>query len=601
MPANSELSRCHGAVVVDSNCTRFSLWAPDAKTINVVTDGGRSMAMLPGNDGWFVLETQCSAGTLYKYKINNDYEVPDPASRAQAEDADGYSVVVDSESYRWQHLGWYGRPWHEAIIYELHVGLIGGYSAVESMLPHLADMGFTAIELMPLSQFSGSRNWGYDGVLPYAPQVSYGSPEQLKSLIDTAHGLGLAVILDVVYNHFGPDGNFLHTYAKHFFHSDKKTPWGDAIDYGRREVRDFFIDSAIMWLSEYRFDGLRLDAVHAIDDPTFLNEFAECIREEFREPRKVWLILENELNEAHRLKKGFDAQWNDDGHNTLHVLLTGETDSYYADFAEATTEKLARVLSEGFVYQGEPTRHGQPRGEPSGHLPTSAFVLFLQNHDQIGNRALGERLVHITPAPALRAATAFLLLSPMIPLIFMGDEWGADERFLFFTDFHDELAQKVCEGRRDEFSDFAAFAEESQRECIPDPNAASTFENSKPKFGAANFKYSQGQDHLAWLLFYRRLLSIRQSDIIPRLRNSHAIDSQVLGDKAVSGRWRMGDGSTLRIDLNLGEVAVRVDETFTGHLLFKTSDDNQEYFQNVLSPFSVVITLEGVASVIHKE
>jgi len=593
MLMHTNLSGRHGAIVLNSDRTRFALWAPDAETVRVVTHDGKSLEMLPDKNGWFVLEAQCPAGTVYKYKINNDLEIPDPASRAQAKDANGYSVVIDPDSFCWQHPAWRGRPWREAVIYELHVGLIGGYSAVESILPRMADIGFTAIELMPLAQFPGNRNWGYDGVLPYAPQSSYGSPEQLKSLIDAAHGLGLAVILDVVYNHFGPDGNYLNTYAKQFFHNDKKTPWGDAIDYSRREVRDFFIDSALMWLMEYRFDGLRLDAVHAIDDPTFLEEFSDRIREECREPRQVWLMLENELNEAHRLEKGFDAQWNDDGHNTLHVLLTGETDSYYADFAAATTQKLARVLSEGFVYQGEFTRHGKPRGEPSGHLPPSAFVLFLQNHDQIGNRAMGERLVHISALPALRAATALLILSPMVPLIFMGDEWGADEPFLFFTDFHDELAAKVCEGRRSEFEDFAAFADESQRERIPDPNAESTFESSKPAFEAVNRENDVYEGHRDWLVYYRELLLIRHREIIPRLHSSHAIDAQVIGDKAVSARWRMGDGSILRIDLNLGEEAVPVSEKTVGNILFKTPVQREEYFwQTVLDPFSVVISLD---------
>lgn len=591
MTLDNEMSGRHGALVIDQHLTRFALWAPDADAVNVVTNDGRSFAMLPENDGWFVLETSCPAGTLYKYKINHDVEVPDPAARAQKKDAHGYSVVVDSEARCWQHSEWCGRPWHEAVIYELHVGLIGGYSATERILPRLADLGFTAIELMPLAQFPGDRNWGYDGVQPYAPQSSYGTPEELKSLIDAAHGLGLAVILDVVYNHFGPDGNFLHVYAKQFFHTDEKTPWGDAIDYSRREVRDFFIDSALMWLFEYRFDGLRLDAVHAIGDPTFLTEFSARIRGECHQPRQVWLVLENELNEAHRLEQGFDAQWNDDGHNTLHVLLTGETDSYYANFAVATTEKLARMLSEGFVYQGELTPDGNSRGEPSGHLPSSAFVLFLQNHDQIGNRAMGERLAHITYEPALRAATALLLLSPMIPLVFMGDEWAADEPFLFFTDFHDELAEKVCEGRRKEFEGFTAFADQSQRDRIPDPNAESTFVRSRPAFDALSRANDLSQSHRNWLLFYRELLDIRHRELIPRLEGAHSIDAQVLGDKAVSARWRMGDGLTLRIDLNLGEESVSVNEIPTGHILYKTSVEEERFSANVLNPFSIVITI----------
>lgn len=593
MHLNTDLTGRHGAIVLGSNRTRFALWAPDAHTVSVITRDGLSMTMQPQIGGWFVLEAQCLAGTLYKYKIDNDVEVPDPASRAQAEDVYGYSVVVDPYAHNWQHQAWKGRPWHEAIIYELHVGLMGGYSAVREMLPRIADLGVTAIEVMPLAQFSGTRNWGYDGVLPYAPQASYGTPSELKSLIDAAHSLGLAVILDVVYNHFGPDGNYLNTFARDFFRSDKDTPWGDAIDYRRKEVRDFFIDSALMWLLEYRFDGLRLDAVHAIDDPTFLEEFSERIREQCTEPRHVWLILENELNEAHRLEQGFDAQWNDDGHNTLHVLLTGETDAYYADFADSTTHKLARMLGEGFVWQGELNLQGQSRGEPSAHLPPSAFVLFLQNHDQIGNRAFGERLVHICPKPGLRAATVLVLLSPMIPLIFMGDEWAANEPFLFFTDFHDELASNVYEGRQNEFEDFAAFADEQQREKIPDPNAMSTFELSVPRFEAACREDEKSLDHRNWLGFYRELMRIRRKEIIPRLLGAKAIDVIILGAKALSARWRLGDGSILRIDLNLSDVVASLADAPSGKTLYEIRFKNMEHSsRRSLDPYSVVVTLQ---------
>jgi maltooligosyltrehalose trehalohydrolase len=436
MPLRTDESWRHGAVLLDSGVTRFALWAPDAYYVSVEIEGGQSLAMLPQNEGWFVLEARCPAGTRYRYNIDGELEVPDPASRAQSSDVHSHSVVVDPLAYEWQNTAWQGRPWHEAIIYELHVGALGGYAGVENHLQRLAELGVTAIELMPIAQFPGERNWGYDGVLPYAPQSSYGTPEQLKHLIDVAHGYGLMVILDVVYNHFGPDGNYLGRYAKGFFRNDVKTPWGDSIDFRRREVRDYFIDNALMWLLEYRFDGLRMDAVHAIKDDTFLQEFAHKVREQIDAPRHVWLNLENEFNQASLLEQGFDAQWNDDGHNTLHVLLTGETDAYYSDFAHQATEKLARLLSQGFVYQGEATRHGHTRGESSGHLPPSAFVLFLQNHDQIGNRAFGERLPQISYGPALRSATALWLLSPMIPLMFMGDEWAASEPFLFFTDHH---------------------------------------------------------------------------------------------------------------------------------------------------------------------
>ena len=593
MPSRTDEKWRHGAVLLDSEHTRFALWAPDAYYVSVEIEGGPSLALLPQEDGWFVLEARCPAGTRYRYTIDENLQVPDPASRAQASEVHGHSLVVDHGAYQWQHQGWHGRPWVEAVIYELHVGALGGFAGVEQRLQHLVDIGVTAIELMPIAQFPGDRNWGYDGVLPYAPQSSYGTPEQLKHLIDTAHGLGLAVILDVVYNHFGPDGNYLGAYAKHFFRSDKKTPWGDAIDFRRREVRDFFIDNTLMWLQDYRFDGLRFDAVHAIEDPTFLKELAERVRREISpDDRHIWLMLENEFNEAHRMDQGFDAQWNDDGHNTLHVLLTGETDAYYTDFAEQPTHKLARLLGEGFVYQGEATRHGHKRGQPSAHLSPTSFVLFLQNHDQIGNRALGERLVQLCPPEALRAATALLLLSPMIPLLFMGDEWGASEPFLFFTDFHDELADAVREGRRGEFADFAAFADPAKRERIPDPNASQTFQASRPAFDALLLETDKGQDHRNWLALYRELLQIRREQIVPRLAGVKALGTQVLADKAVSASWRLGDGTILRIDLNLGAHAVEIDEHSVQQVLHESHPKSAELSQNGnLNPYTAIVSL----------
>lgn len=592
MPLRTDESWRHGAVLLDSGVTRFALWAPDAYYVSVEIEGGQSLAMLPQNEGWFVLEARCPAGTRYRYNIDGELEVPDPASRAQSSDVHSHSVVVDPLAYEWQNTAWQGRPWHEAIIYELHVGALGGYAGVENHLQRLAELGVTAIELMPIAQFPGERNWGYDGVLPYAPQSSYGTPEQLKHLIDVAHGYGLMVILDVVYNHFGPDGNYLGRYAKGFFRNDVKTPWGDSIDFRRREVRDYFIDNALMWLLEYRFDGLRMDAVHAIKDDTFLQEFAHKVREQIDAPRHVWLNLENEFNQASLLEQGFDAQWNDDGHNTLHVLLTGETDAYYSDFAHQATEKLARLLSQGFVYQGEATRHGHTRGESSGHLPPSAFVLFLQNHDQIGNRAFGERLPQISYGPALRSATVLWLLSPMIPLMFMGDEWAASEPFLFFTDHHGELADAVREGRRGEFADFAAFADEEKREHIPDPNDPATFEASRPAFDAVYLETDVGSDHRSWLELYQQLMTIRHQQIMPRLPGSHALGADVLAEGAVSARWRMGDGAVLRIDLNLTEHAVTAPEWKNGSVLFETLPHAAELSRKgILNPYTAIVSL----------
>ncbi|KAB0519390.1 malto-oligosyltrehalose trehalohydrolase [Pseudomonas extremorientalis] len=577
MPLRTLETWPHGAIMLDAQHTRFALWAPDAFYVSVELEHGKSVAMLPQADGWFETEIACPAGTRYRFNIDGQMDVPDPASRAQAADVHGWSVVVDSLAYHWRHSTWQGRPWHEAVIYELHVGAMGGYAGIEQHLPRLAELGVTAIELMPLAQFPGDRNWGYDGVLPYAPQASYGTPEQLKHLIDSAHEHGLAVILDVVYNHFGPDGNYLGQYAKGFFQEDVHTPWGAGIDFNRREVRDFFLDNALMWLLEYRFDGLRLDAVHAIDNPDFLKELAHRVREQVDSGRHVWLMLENELNQASLLQQDFDAQWNDDFHNVLHVLLTGETDAYYSDFAEEPTAKLARCLGDGFIYQGHTTRHGHERGEPSGHLPPSAFVAFLQNHDQIGNRALGERLHQLCSPQALKAATALLLLSPMIPLMFMGDESNAREPFLFFTDHHGELAEAVREGRRNEFKDFAAFQDPERRERIPDPNALTTFLQTTPSF--------HENEHTE---LYRQLLSLRHGHIVPHLPGSVALGAEVLAEGAVSARWRLGNGSLLQIDLNLS--ATPLDHPATAPVLFETPANAGAH----LPPYSARVTLSPV-------
>jgi maltooligosyltrehalose trehalohydrolase len=497
---------------------------------------GLIVAMSPAGGGWFSAEAEAAPGTRYRLRISDDLAVPDPASRAQAGDVHGWSLLVDPDGYRWRNE-WRGRPWEEAVVYELHAGLFGGFNGVADQLPELAELGVTAIELMPVAAFSGTRNWGYDGVLPYAPASPYGTPEEFKALVDRAHGLGLMVLLDVVYNHFGPDGNYLHSYAADFFHPEIHTPWGAAIAFDREPVRRFFIDNARMWLEEYRLDGLRFDAVHAIGDESFLDEMAAELRAA-TQGREVHLVLENEANDADRLERGYDAQWNDDFHNIAHVMLTGETEGYYEAFAKRPAEKLARCLAEGFAYQGE-----NGRGSPSGHLRTTAFVPFLQNHDQVGNRAMGERLIRLTAKERLRAATALLLLMPQVPLLFMGEEAGSKSAFLFFTDFHNELADAVREGRRKEFAKFRAFADAEARARIPDPNDPATFERSRRE---------PGPDVAEWRTFYRELLALRRNKIVPRLKGARGEGAEVLSDSAVLARWLMGDGSRLTIFVDLG-------------------------------------------------
>ncbi|WP_438282855.1 malto-oligosyltrehalose trehalohydrolase [Pseudomonas alabamensis] len=576
----------HGVHFLDATSARFALWAPNARDVSVVI-GEQAFALQsdPEATGWFIGEVACQPGDHYFYRFTNtqneSQDVPDPASRYQPEGVHGPSQAVDTGAFEWQHDTWTGRPWQEAVIHEQHVGVHGGYAGVAGQLPRLAELGITAIELMPVAQFPGKRNWGYDGVLPFAPQNSYGKPEELARLVDQAHGLGLSVMLDVVYNHFGPDGNYLHSYADDFFDEGKQTPWGASIDFKRPEVREFFIQNALMWICEYRFDGLRLDAVHAIDNPDFLKELARRVRAAVEPGRKVWLVLENEHNQAFLLEEGFDAQWNDDGHNALHVLLTGETEGYYQDYEDQPIQKLARCLGEGFVFQGQKNRHGEARGEPSGHLPPSAFVLFLQNHDQVGNRALGERLTRLCTPEALRAATTLLLLSPMIPLLFMGDEQGSRSPFLFFTDHHDELADAVREGRRAEFKGFAAFESSEDREQIPDPNDPKTFEASRPLTDTPAAE--------EWQALYRTLLELRRKHVVPSLPGIKSEGVTVLTDKALSACWRLENGDQLRIDLNLGETPCEVDVPDAAFWLHDSSRSNTQAGQ--LAPASCIASL----------
>ena len=541
----------YGASLQGPDLTEFRIWAPNASRVEVLINGAEVIPMTQLAGGWFEAMVRCGAGTRYLYRFDGDLEVPDPASRAQEGDAHSASIVVDPRSYQWRDDGWAGRPWEETVFYELHVGACGGFAGVIERLPALARLGITAVELMPIATFPGSRNWGYDGVLQFAPERAYGTPDELKALVDTAHALGVMVFLDVVYNHFGPDGNYLNAYARAFFRDDLETPWGAAIDFRRPEVKEFFIQNALYWINEFHFDGLRLDALHAVTEQEWLPELASDIRARIRPGRNIHLVMEHEDNAAHLLPASFNAQWNDDGHHALHVLLTDETHGYYADYAEDTAVKLARCLEQGFIYQGEPSPHrnGVPRGQPSRHLPPTAFVLFLQNHDQIGNRAFGERLTTLARPSALRAAMALLLLSPQIPLMFMGEPVGSTAPFRYFTDYGDaQLAEAVREGRRREFAAFAEFADAGKRQSIPDPNDAHTFESSIPETAADPDLDAECRSWLAWT---SALLKVRHEEIIPRLAGCASESARALSKKAILARWRMGDGKVLEIAVNL--------------------------------------------------
>jgi len=608
-----------GAELSEAGSVRFRLWAPKAKRVDVLLQnlaqgGDQSFPLGKQALGWFEVTTNsATAGTQYQFQIDGQLKVPDPASRFQPSDVHGSSEVVNPRAFDWNSAEgrWRGRPWEEAVIYELHVGAFsqdGTFRGVMERLGYLSDLGVTAVELMPVSDFPGQRNWGYDGVLPYAPDSSYGSPEDLKLMVQAAHENGLMIFLDVVYNHFGPEGNYLSAYAPQFFTSRYPTPWGDGLNFDGPEshvVRDFFIHNALYWLQEYRFDGLRLDAVHAIADnsrPDILTELAQVVREEFAE-RHVHLMLENADNGARYLQRDkdgsvslFNAQWNDDFHHALHVLTTGESDGYYSDYVRQPIHHLGRCLAEGFSYQGDHSEyHNARRGEPSSSLPPTAFISFLQNHDQIGNRAFGERIAQLASAHSVKAAMEILLLAPSPPLLFMGEEFGATSPFFFFCDFQGELASAVTKGRRNEFSRFARFSSPEMREQIPNPNAVETFLQSKIDWSCLAQESSE-----SIIGFYRKLLSIRQLKIVPLLRQpSHArIRCCSEQQRATAIEWEFSGGESLILHANLGDklVSVSPPDRTTGtqaEQIYCSSSEGSRFFdQGYLPAWSILWLLQ---------
>jgi maltooligosyltrehalose trehalohydrolase len=538
------------------NGTRFRLWAPAARRVDVMLE--QPHAMTRGADGWFTTDIAgARAGTRYKFRID-EIDVPDPASGFQPDDVFGPSEVIDHSAYVWHAADWCGRPWPEAVIVEAHVGTFapaGTYRAMIEKLDHLVETGITTLELLPLADFAGSRNWGYDGVLWYAPDSAYGRPEDLKALIDEAHLRGLMVMLDVVYNHFGPEGNYLGRYAPSFF-TAAQTPWGRAIDYRVPEVRAFAIENALYWLRDYRFDGLRLDAVNSIVEPgglSLLHDLSAAVGELAKETgRHVHLVLENGDNRASILDPARDppqgryrAQWNDDYHHAWRVLMTGEKQGYYGDYQRAPLEDIARTLSSGFIYQGERSAfRGGPRGEPSGALSPMAFINFLGNHDQIGNRPLGDRLESVARTEAIEAALAVLLLAPAIPMLFMGEEWGSRTPFPFFCDFKGDLADAVRRGRRSEYE--WAFAEYGDE--IPDALDRSTFQSAVLDWDECRQTGPQKR-----LKLVRDLLARRRQQIVPRLQGATFGTARTSKDGLVTADWRMGDGTTLTLLANLSD------------------------------------------------
>ncbi|WP_183876323.1 malto-oligosyltrehalose trehalohydrolase [Rhizobium sp. BK491] len=575
---------------LNENAVLFRLWAPLAERVLIRIEQRGEWTMQRRQDGWHVVEVKdARIGDRYKFVLGDGFAVPDPASRFQPEDVHGPSELIDP-LFEWQTQGWKGRRWEEIVIYELHVGAFteaGTFLAAMEKLDHLQRLGITAIQLMPLSDFRGRYGWGYDGVLPYAPDSSYGRPEHLKMLVDAAHERGICVFLDVVYNHFGPDGNYLPRYAP-IFGDRHESVWGKGLNYdgnGSRFVRDFVIENAIYWLNEFRMDGLRLDAVHAMkddSDPHILLELAERVRSAFPQ-RQIHLIVENEDNDSALLvraedgkPRNFTAQWNDDIHHALHVAATGETFGYYQDYAD-WGPPLSRALAEGFAFQGERMEYrGRPRGSPSAGLPPSAFISFIQNHDQVGNRASGDRMISSHPIEAIKAIAAIYLLSPQIPMLFMGEEWGAADPFPFFCDFDEELNAKVRLGRKEELKRLPGF----EAEDASDPTAEATFRSVKLRWDKMNENPTIGD-------YYEQLLRLRHQVIVPLLGDARSCVTTYDPDASpLRVRWQMGSAS-LHLTANLSNTPVVLKSPIEGQVFFSSHG----MANNAIGSWSIVWSL----------
>lgn len=505
-----------GANYIGNGRCEFTVWAPLLKGVSLRLLHSEELVPMDRDASgcWKVAVEGVSPGTRYFFRLEGNRERPDPASNFQPEGVHGPSEVVDHGAFSWEDKDWRGIPLSEMIMYELHVGTFtreGTFDAVIERIPYLKELGVNAIEIMPVAQFPGDRNWGYDGAYPFAVQNSYGGPEGLKMLVNECHKAGIAVILDVVYNHLGPEGNYIWDFAL-YFTEKYKTPWGWAVNYDDAysdDVRNYFIENAIYWFDNYHIDALRLDAVHGIFDMSarpFLQELTERVKEfSDRSGRRFYLIAESDLNDSRLIKSretgGFeiDATWCDDFHHCVHTLLTGERDGYYMDFG--SIGQLAKSMREGFVYSGQYSEYRKrDHGNSSRDVPADRFVVFSQNHDQVGNRMMGERLSNLVSFEGLKLAAGVVLLSPYIPLLFMGEEYGKDNPFLYFVSHTDPvLIEAVRKGRKEEFRHFDWKGEP------PDPQSKETFLRSKPDWE----KIESGR-HKIMLDFYRRLIKLRR-------------------------------------------------------------------------------------------
>ncbi|MFT4160684.1 malto-oligosyltrehalose trehalohydrolase [Shinella sp.] len=544
MTRPSPIPKSWGPRILEDGRVQFRLWAP-AETAVTLVAGDKGVAMHAAGGGWHEVEThEAGPGTPYRFRLADGTEIPDPASHAQWNDIDGPSVVVDHRGYAWRNIGWKGRPWEEAVLYELHIGTFtpeGTFRAAIERLPHLAHLGITAIEIMPVAHFAGRRGWGYDGVLPYAPHNAYGTPDDLKALIDAAHGHGIMVLLDVVYNHFGPIGNSLPRIAPAFFHPERHTPWGAALAFEEEAVRRYFIDNALHWILDYRLDGLRLDATEEIEDEGdrhVLIELAETLRRAAPD-RHVHLVVEDQTSRQGLLNRDggtvhlYTAGWNDEFHHALHVIATGEKQGHYAPFAETPHDILKEATARGFVHRDRSKDRIGPA--PQDPLPPVINVNFLQNHDQIGNRAFGERLAVLADPALLNAMTALLLLAPAAPMLFMGEEYGERHPFCFFADFEGEMARATKQGRKDEAEKFGGLPQGKQPDDLPDPIAEETFLTSKLDWARAASPDGRRQSGLV-----RDLIRLRQAHVVPLLLRPGPVEPHVLAseDGVLAIDWR---------------------------------------------------------------
>lgn len=580
-----------GAQVL-ANGVLFRVWAPKAKQVEVELQSPRGLAyypLSPETEGVFsTVVPEAGPGSRYRFRLDGLRSYPDPYSRKQPQGVHGPSEVV-AVDYPWQDDGWTGARKDELIIYELHVGAFtpeGTFEAAIGQLDELRRLGVTAIELMPVAEFPGKRNWGYDGVYLYAPSLNYGGVEGLKRLVDCAHQRGLAVLLDVVYNHLGPSGNYLRAYSDLYFTDRYRTPWGEAMNYdgpGSRWVRHFVVQNACYWLNEYHIDGLRLDATHAVFDSSpvsVLQEIADTARACALPGREPIIIAENENNDVRLIRPtscggyGLDGVWADDFHHTVRTFLTGEKDGYYADYA-GSLKDIAYTVKHGYLYQGQMSRHlGRPRGTKVTDEPAEKFVFCIQNHDQIGNRAFGERLNHQVSLAQYHVASALLLLVPETPLLFMGQEFAASSPFLYFTDHEPDLGRLVTEGRRDEFKKFEAFSDPSKRARIPDPQAESTFHRSK-------LDLSERATHGQTYRLYKDLIALRRRDAVLRSADRKRLEAVALTDSVLAIRRWSDEGTRLAL-LNFGAaVLISVPDDLAGgvspdgwQLLFTTASND---------------------------